>query len=380
MADSRGRLRAALWVLHRWIGTALFVLIAPIALSGALLVLDNEFDAALNPARYAVSGNTLLAPSAYLASAGAALGDDMRPANLRYPEYDGAPVTVQARGPRVEGAPPRLLIVYLDPPTARVLDVVDYRSSLIGILHRFHENLTIPDYSGRAIVGWVGVGLATLALSGIVLWWPRNVSLLRGLRFQRRPEVISNLHFVFGFWISLPLAFVALTGIYLAFPSQARTLMSSVVATAPAPSRDFSPPVRQTATSADRVVDIASNVASSARPVALFLPSSARSPDVQPAWRVQLRTQDGDIVTAFVEDRSGLVRLQEAPLAGDRAAQWVRWLHEGSKGGWLWRLIVLLTGLMPPVLGITGIVMWLRRRRNRSIAASARAGALQAAE
>ena len=57
--------------------------------------------------------------------------------------------------------------VYIDPPTARVLDIVDFRSTFFGVLHRFHENLTVPDYSGRAIVGWVGVGMATLALTGI---------------------------------------------------------------------------------------------------------------------------------------------------------------------------------------------------------------------
>jgi len=43
-----------------------------------------------------------------------------------------------ARGAsRAEGGPPRIINVYLDPPTAHVLDVVDFRASLIGWLHRF---------------------------------------------------------------------------------------------------------------------------------------------------------------------------------------------------------------------------------------------------
>jgi len=33
---------------------------------------------------------------------------------------------------RAEGGPPRIVNVHLDPPTARVPDVVDFRSSLIG--------------------------------------------------------------------------------------------------------------------------------------------------------------------------------------------------------------------------------------------------------
>ena len=58
---------------------------------------------------------------------------------------------------------PRLVNVYVDPPTGRVLEVVDFRDSMIGFLHRFHENLTIPEYSGRAIVGWSGVAAAAFA-------------------------------------------------------------------------------------------------------------------------------------------------------------------------------------------------------------------------
>src|SRR5205085_5033238 len=134
------------------------------------------------------------------------------------------------------------------------------------VLHRFHENLTIPEYSGRAIVGWAGVGLAVLALSGIVLWWPRNVAFLRGLRWQRRPAQTTNLHFLIGFWISLPLAFVALTGIYLAFPPQARSLMSSVAPMNPAPARDVSAPLRQTALGPDRAADIGREAVPGARP------------------------------------------------------------------------------------------------------------------
>ena len=378
--QTNSRFRGLLWTLHRWIGIVLFVLIAPIAFSGALLVFHDELDVVLNSQRYAVSGNATLAPSAYLASAATALDDTLRPASVRYPEHPGAPVTVQARGPRVEGSPPRLLIVYLDPPTARVLEVVDYRSSLFGFLHRFHENLAVPDWSGQAIVGWVGVGLFVLALSGILLWWPRNVAFVRGLRWGRRPAVTTNLHFVIGFWISLPLAFVALTGIYLAFPPQARSLMSSVAPMNPPPARDFSAPLQKTAIDPDRAAEIARDAAPGANLVALFLPTAGRGEGAQPTWRAQFASAAGDLTTIVINDRSAEARRQAAPQTGDSAAQWIRWLHEGSNSGPVWRLVVLFTGLAPPVLGVTGIIMWLRGRRNRSIAASTSAGALQAAE
>ena len=226
--------RTIWWTVHRWIAIGLALLLVPIGISGALLVWRDHFDALIHPSRYAVTGSALIAPSAYFASARAALGTGVQPTALRFPDLEGWPVVVMARGaPRGEGGPPRLVNVYIDPPTARVLEAVDFRSSLVGWLHRFHENLTIPEYFGRAIVGWVGVGMLILSLTGIWLWWPRSSDFITGLRWHRAPFVTTNLHHLLGFWISIPLAAVSVTGIYLGFPQTARQVMSSIAAMTP---------------------------------------------------------------------------------------------------------------------------------------------------
>jgi uncharacterized iron-regulated membrane protein len=91
----------------------------------------------------------------------------------------------------------------------------------------------------------------------------------------------------------------------------------------------------------------------------------------------------GQIITVMVDDRSGTVERAPDPLAGDRAAQWMRWIHEGSHSGPLWQFVVFLTGVFPVVFAVTGVIMWWRGRRGRRlVAASGDAGAreLQAAE
>ena len=72
------RLRAIWWTLHRWIGLALAVLLVPIAVSGALLVRHDRVDALIHPDRYAVTGSALMSPSAYVASARAAVERDVQ--------------------------------------------------------------------------------------------------------------------------------------------------------------------------------------------------------------------------------------------------------------------------------------------------------------
>ena len=204
MADTRAAQLRRLWLnVHLWIGIGIAALLVPISLSGALLVWHDEIDTWINPHRYAVTGTEVAQPvSAYLAKAAEAVAKD--PANLRativrYPEK-GWPVRITMRGQsRDAGARPRVITVFLDPPTAAVLDVMEFRSSFFGFLHVFHENLTIPEYSGRQIVGWVGTGLLIMSLTGLWLWWPRGGSFLRGLRWTRSGRFTFNLHHLIGF-------------------------------------------------------------------------------------------------------------------------------------------------------------------------------------
>jgi len=410
---SGSRLRAAWWTLHRWIGLALALLLVPISVSGALLVWHDHLDALIHPGRYAVSGTQLMPPSAYLASAGPALGDNpAQPAAVRFPESDGWPVVVMARAPRTESSPPRLVNVYLDPPTARVLDVVDFRSSLIGFLHRFHENLTIPEYNGRAMVGWVGVGMLILSLTGIWLWWPRNGAFVPGLSWRRAPYTTSNLHHLFGFWISIPLAVVSATGIYLGFPQTARQAMESIAPMTPQGQRPgFGAIARDARLTPDAALAAAVASQSGTRPLVIFLPTARantserdrargaeqgradqgraeraggarEASESRSLWRVQLRqTGSGETVTVMVDDSSSAVDRLPAPLAGDRAAQWIRWIHEGSHSGPIWQTVVFLTGVLPLVFVVTGVIMWWRgRRARRAIDRVTGPGELQAAE
>lgn len=358
-------------IVHRWIAVGLMVLLIPISLSGAFLVWHDEIDALVHPGRYAVTGGSVaLPPSAYLANAAAALERGVRPVAIRFPAGPARPVTVTARGgPRAEGAPPRVITVYLDPATGRVLDVVDFRGSLVGIMHRFHENLTIPEFSGRQIVGWAGVGMLILSLTGLWLWWPRNGAFLPGLRWRRSPATTANLHHLVGFWTSLPLALVSATGIYLVFPQTARNAMSSIAAMAPQAPRPGTQTARQVSSTPDDVLTAAFAAEPGSTAAALFMGAADPRGGDAPVWRIQLRRAAGGGVTVLVDDRTRAVSRAPEPLAGDRAAQMIRWIHEGEAGGPLWRLVVFLCGVMPSVLGLTGIMVWLRGRRQRKLVA-----------
>jgi uncharacterized iron-regulated membrane protein len=377
--------RRVLRTVHLWLGIGLTLLIVPISLTGLVLVFDDEIDAALNPGLYATTGAAVArSADAYLRNASEAVGGQA--AVLRWPHAEGGPVTVVVRlqpapatearrpdgdraanrsgGPGDSGGPrrPPSRLVYLDPPTAAVLGVKDPRNALIGQVHVFHENLMVPAYSGRDIVGWTGVALLLLSVTGLVLWLPRNGRFVRALAWRRGPATSINLHHLAGFWISIPLGLMALTGIVLAFPPQASAVLNAFDAPRPPVRRPGGDPLMpQPVLTADRALALGTDAAAPATPRLLAVPST-----VTKAWRLEVQAADGTRHAVSIDDATGQTTPEPPQRRGDAIGAWMRRVHQGRAHGPIWAALAGLCGALPTLLAITGVLMWLRKRRNRA--------------
>lgn len=365
-----GRLRRLWMDVHLWIGAGLFVLLAPLGLSGSYLVWHDGIDHLTHPARYAVSRSAEGVPAgALLDAARAALGQKAAPTQLRMPQDEGDPITVQGRvpGPVAPGARPRTLTAFLDPSTGRVLDVADTNASFGGIMHRLHGNLLVSTPGlGRKIVGWLGWAMSISCLTGLWLWWPRNGRVLKALRWRRSPSLFNNLHHMVGFWVLVPLLMLSLTGVYIAFPQTARALFGLAPPAAggqAGPRRTAPPPLADTNLSIDQAIQTA-QAEQPGELASVTLPTRG----AKPAWQVALKVDGKDMpITVRVDDASGEIR-RGGPQGGPQAdplSRLMRRLHDGTGMGPVWQALIFLAGLAPTVLGISGIVIWLHRRRLR---------------
>jgi uncharacterized iron-regulated membrane protein len=339
--------------VHLWIALGIGLFLVPIGLTGAALVFHEELDRLIDPALYAVTaGEIVEPPGAYVARAAAAVPGAVA-VRMRFPESAGAPITVLLRGGGSSGAD-SLRVVYVDPPTGRVLGVRDFRGTVVGLVHSFHANLLLQAYNGRDIVGWNGIGLFVLALTGLYLWWPRNSGFVRGLRWRRGPLTSINLHHMTGFWICIPLAVLAGTGVVMSFPQQARSVIGLVAETGPR-AEPGGKPLARPVLDANRAVSLASAGLDGGRVLSLAFPAERGK-----AWRVQLARGE-DLRTVTVEDATGKVTELPEALPGDAFTMLLRRLHEGEHHGPVWRAIVFVTGFAPAILMVTGVLMWLRR-------------------
>jgi uncharacterized iron-regulated membrane protein len=350
--------RRAWFQVHKWIGLALAILIIPLCLTGSALVWKDATDRIVNPARYATSGAAVLPVDRYVGAARAVLASDERISGIEFPENDG-PVIVSALQPQPQGARGRPVrtMVYLDPPTARVLDVAASNTGVLRVMHILHGSLMVPGV-GRTIVGWIGVAMMVSAFTGLWLWWPTVGRWTRGLRWRRHRNLDTNLHHLAGFWIALPLFVLSLTGAWISFPD-----FFGALSGAPErgehgpPRRGGGEPLVATRQSAAEVAGIARAQASgNVREIDWPSGDDAR-------WSVTIDGA-GSARQVAIADANGAVTKVSTPRAhgGSGIAGLMRRIHDGQGMGPVWQAIVFLGGLLPAMLGVTGVIMWSRAR------------------
>ena len=364
---SKQQLRQIWFQVHKWLGLTLAVLVIPISMTGAALVWHDAVELALNPERK-TDEQASLSPSAYANAALKFARSGEKLSSLAFEPDGGAVRATFTRPQQGQGRPVRS-ILYLDPATGKLLDRGASNEGLVHIMHVLHGSLMIPGM-GRQIVGWIGVAMLLSSVTGLWLWWPLNGRLSRGLRWRRKPDMSTNLHYQGGFWIALPLALLSFTGAWISFPAFFAGLSGDPAGPSPAERlrRMSVQPIVETRLSAEQVLVLT-------RPQAKGeLTQIAWPTDAGPEWKVSFGRQE-----VSVHDASRKVTPPKPPQP-ETTARLMRRIHDGTGMGILWQVIIFIAGIIPAVLAVTGIMMWLKLKRRRRTERTRASGLLAPAE
>lgn len=241
---------------------------------------------------------------------------------------------------------PRASIV--DPSTGAPL--ADYRPSLVvRWLTNLHRKLLLGD-AGRIATGVTAAAMLFIALSGLALLahrmggWRRLAGPIRGDGLQRLHNETARVALA-GLVLS------ALTGLVLSL-STFGVIPERGAASALA--LDARPGI---AAAAKAPIPIAQMAALRATDWSTLRQLSFPAPD-EPRGLIELKTTDG---AGFVDPATGAALAYQPADGWQRLHALVKMLHTGE-GLWWLGLVLGASSLATPLLAVTGVMLWARRR------------------
>ncbi len=379
-SGARALIRWTLFQLHWVVGITAGSLLMLIGLSGATLSFEEEWLAALNPGVLSVPQRSTpaLTPPQLLAALGP----------LPAGQTIGTAIFSATPGHSVElllktapGAA-KALPLYVDPYSGQLLGTARGQA-FFDWVERLHRFLLLPREPGRVAAGILSICLLWLIASGIYLRWPRQplnwrVWLSFNPRLKGRPFLWA-LHAVVATWALPAWLLLASTGIYWSFDAVRSTVDGWA-----------------DAKRAPRMKPEGRN-----KPEAKAEPAAA--PDLSAAWqrfqgtvpawrelRLRLPERAGGALeilwlapdAAHERQRNSMQIALDGELkkdqrfaeqsAGKRALAAIYPLHMGRYFGLPVRILMMLSALALPLLGISGWLLYLRRRRQQRDAAAQR--------
>jgi len=389
MMDLSLKSRRKLWLkVHLYLGLfagAVFVLIG---LTGSLLAFEFPIDEWLNPTLMtapAAKQHQAYLPLEVIVTTGLkALPADSKASAIGFPRHPGLAFDLWFEQPSPNTDRSENHQLFINPYTGEVTGQrlkVDFergwRGPLMDVILRLHYSLA-TGATGMTTVGFIGLALLFSVLTGLILWRPNPGKLRQALTIKRHASFVRfnfDLHKTFGFYTAVILLFLILSGVFLIFPDQGRALV-----------RVFSPIGEQYPIYQSALPEGAATPISLAQAVAI---ADARFPDGQYRWigfpldrrgvyHIGKR-ESGEVSPRapyrqlWIDQYSGKVlHAQEARTrsAGDIFIQWLYPLHTGEAFGLTGQIIILIAGLLPLLLYVTGVIRWLQKHNAHKLKAA----------
>ncbi len=372
-------LRRALFQLHLWVGVLAAVYLVVVSVTGAALVFRINLQRVVHPHLLTASADGPLAEPITVLQALRDWYPDGRISGI------DAPTTARPTYLAYVTSGEQFRTVLIDPLSGDILGELP-EHSVVRTLQDLHFDL-LAGPTGRIVNGIGSVCLLLLCLTGLVVWWPGRAGWRRGFTIDwTRPwkRVTWDLHGAVGVWMVVLVTMWAVTGMYFAFPTEFRAAVNRIspLTVVQVPTSDPMGANAATAPTWAALIERARAVEPDAFVARVVVPSTARSP-FQVLFSDEQPTPVGakGLRTVYLDQFTGQ-RLAAPPGAtpspGDTIMAWVAPLHVGNFGGVGVRLVWLVTGLAPALLGATGLILWWTRvvsprwLRSREREASAR--------
>lgn len=348
---------------HLYLGIIAGAVIAIIGLTGSILVFRDEIDAALNPSLFrALSQEKRLGiGEAYT------LFHEQHPdvkVNYLYQPAD-FPTSTYVFYNYVTAQQ-----IFVNPYNGQICGKRLYESGFINLVTDIHTSLLIPGF-GQYVTGTAALILLILTISGMRLWIPKKWKQLKSVlsvNFRsnwRRQNY--DWHNVLGFYSAPVVVLLALTGFCITFYLPMVALLFTLNGKNPKEVMSIYS-LKSTYQKGASPLPLSKVIAAGS---AVFPEGKARGlalpADSSGSYRIDYvcpgKSRDGRREMVVVDQYSGkvLAASKSFPNVAQAVLSWMQPLHYGTFGGLQTRILVLIGGLVPAALFVTGFIIWWPR-------------------
>lgn len=370
--------RRILFQIHWLLGITAGLVLAAMGLTGAAMSFENESMRVLSPGIVTLKpGNAPpLSPDAVIARA-SALHEGLRVERLTVEADPTRAWQVQFEAGADKRRGERS---YVDPRDGRLLGE-PVGAGFFQTVQDLHRWLALPGGPkgwGRQITGFSTIGLIFFALSGLYLRWPRRALdwrawLVLDWRKSGR-NLYRELHVVIGSWVALVYLLSAFTGLWWSYEWYRQGAMVVLTGSAKGeaeggPKKDKGAP-RPPVLLAPAWKTVERETAGRFDSVFVTLPEAGK----KATFRVLLAGARHDRMTDNLTIDLASGRLLKADRYADRVlgkvvATSMFEIHRGAIFGLPGRIVIFVTSLAMPLFAVTGLLLYIaRRRRKRALA------------
>lgn len=350
--------------LHLWLGLVSGIIVIILGITGCILVFEQEIKSLSYPWLHAdkPAEGAYLPPSVLYKEVQKALPEKEIHSVWYHGDKRTAHFSLNSDS-----------MVYVNPYTAKIVAMVDHED-FFHFIDEGHRHLWLPDKIGRAITGWGTFIFFILLVTGLILWWPKNLKksnvdksfkIKWTAKFKR---VNYDLHNVLGFYSLLLALLMAVTALIMSFSwfNKGIYWLTGGNSNQPKPADEvFEPskaPMLQNVDEVWRRVQKEIAVDNKDQIIVSFPdheddPIYACTDMVNGHWR-DLYFKQSDL--SFT-NRTGK-RMAELPFA-DKVRKMNYTLHVGAFAGLFSKSIYFLASLICASLPITGFYIWWGKKK-----------------
>ncbi|MHB0755460.1 PepSY-associated TM helix domain-containing protein [Polaribacter sp. M15] len=357
--------------IHLWLGLGSGIILFLVCFSGTILVFEHEIkDAFSDEFRIEKKPQKLSVDTLVLALKNNNQGVV---SSVKIPSDD-----LKAYSFRVKKDPKqrRGTTILVNPYTAEIKQVEKSSAdAFLSTMFRLHRWLLLDTKIGRPIVGVATIIFILLAISGIVLWFPKKLKwkyIKQGLKIKTKANlkrINYDLHNTLGFYACIFLIIMSITGLcwsFTSYRSGLSTLIGAKVFNRTSPKLDVKNHIEDKTISYNQAVAIANTTLNYSGDLSISFPSKRNNYfSISKANKANWSPVTSDKLYLSTSGEILDVQYFKYKPLNVQFASLIKPIHTGEIFGNISKIIYFLACLIATSLPITGTIIWLNKLKKK---------------